>query len=138
MKWGRRIKLYLIGFGLGLLMCWLFFFRNGNNRDLGGWMPNSRVTTFIAKAKKLEADSSLLCKIKCEGITLEDIRKSAVAGEVDFDKSQAQKEPCHEYDIKANVKGKALELYFSACMSDSSAKLLYVNPPLSGNACGCE
>lgn len=139
MKWGRRIKLYLFGFGLGLIMCWLLFFRNGETRDIGGWTPNSRVTKFIEKAKKLEADSSLICKLNCEGITMEEIRKTIGAtGEVNFDKSQAQKEPCHEYDIQATVKGKTLEFYFAACTEDSTAKLLYVNPPVSGDKCGCK
>ena len=96
------------------------------------------MTSFIQKAKKLDADSSLICKLNCEGMTLEDVRKSAGAGEVDFDKSQAQKEPCHEYDIKVTIKGKPMEFYFAACMTDSTAKLLYVNPPLSGDKCGCK
>lgn len=139
MKWGRRLKLYLIGFGLGLIMCWLFFFRNGKGRDMGGWTPNNRVTRFIEKVKVFEMDSSLICKLNCEGISVAELRKTiGDSGIVDFDKSQAQKEPCHEYDIKANLKGKEMEFYFSACMNDSTAKLIYVNPPLSGDKCGCK
>jgi hypothetical protein len=137
MTWGRRIKLYLIGFGIGIFICWLMFFRNGG-RDISGWLPGSRVLKFIALSKKLDADSSMLCKLKCAGISTDDIRKATVTGDVDFGKSQTDKEPDHEYDVKLTVKGKALEFYFSTNMKDSTAKILQVYPPLDGSKCGCK
>lgn len=137
MKWGRRVKLYLIGFGLGILICWFMFFRNGN-RDLSGWLPGSRVLKFIALSKTLDADSSLMCKLKCEGITMDDIRKSTVNGDVDFGKSQTDKQPNHEYDVKLTLKGKEMEFYFSTNVKDSTARILQVYPPLDGSKCGCK
>jgi hypothetical protein len=137
MNWGRRFRLYFFGFGIGLLICWLLFFRNGN-RDITGWTPESRVLKFISLSKQLDADSTTLCKLKCEGISIADIRKGCETADVDFSKSQTGKEPCREYDVKMTLKGKPMELYFSACMADSTAKLLYINPPLSGEACGCK
>ncbi len=137
MTWGRRIKLYLVGFGIGIFVCWLMFFKNGG-RDLGGWLPGSRVLKFIGISKKIEADSLMLCKLKCEGITMEEIRKSTVDGDVDFGKSQTDKEPHHEYDVKLKIDGKDLEMYFSTNMKDSTVKLLQVYPPLDGAKCGCK
>ncbi len=137
MTWGRRIRLYLVGFGLGLIICWIIFFKNGN-RDLSGWLPGSRVTKFISYSKKLNADSSLICKLKCIGISIDDIRKATATGDVDFGKSDTHKEPDHEYDVNIKVKGKPLEVYFSENMIDSTAKILYVNPPISGEGCNCK
>lgn len=137
MKWGRRVKLYLIGFGLGIFICWLMFFRNGN-RDLSGWLPGSRVLKFIALSKKLDADSSMLCKLKCAEISIDDIRKATLTGDVDFGKSQTDKQPDHEYDVKLTVKGKQMEFYFSTNTKDSTAKILQVYPPLDGTKCGCK
>lgn len=133
MTW-RRIKLYLIGFGLGLMLCIVLF----RGRDLTGCTPTRRVTTLISKAKTLDADSSLLCKMKCEGISLDDVRKAIVKGDVDFEKSEPRKEPAHEYLVNVNVKGKQLGMYFATNMTDSTVTLLLVNPPLNGDSCGCK
>jgi len=137
MTWGRRIRLYLIGFGLGLILVWIVFIKNGN-RDLGGWLPGSRVTKFITFSKKIDADSSLLCKLKCVGITIDDIRTATATGDVDFGKSDTHKEPNHEYDINVTVKGKKMEIYFSENMTDSTAKILYINPPIAAANCNCK
>jgi hypothetical protein len=137
MTWGRRVRLYLFGFGIGLLICWVVFIKNGN-RDLTGWFPGSRVTKFITLSKKLDADSSLICKLKCNGISLDDIRKATATGDVDFGKSNVNKDPDHEYDVKMTVKGKTLEIYFSENMRDSTAKILQVYPPLDGSNCNCK
>jgi hypothetical protein len=107
------------------------------NRGCGNWMPGPRVTNFITFSKKINADSSLLCKLNCAGISLNDIRKAAASGTVDFGKSNAQKEPDHEYDITMTVKGKQLEFYISENMNDSTARILIVSPPLA-DTCHCK
>lgn len=133
MTW-RRIKLYLVGFGMGLLLCLILF----RGRDLTGCTPTHRVTALISASRSLTADSSLLCKMKCEGFTLDDVRKAVLTGDVDFGRSEPRKEPAHEYFIRLTVKGKPLEMYFATNMQDSTVKLLSVNPPLKGENCGCK
>ncbi len=137
MTWGRRIKLYLIGFGIGIFICYMMFFRHGS-RDLSGWLPGSRVMKFIGLSKTLDADSSLTCKLNCAGISMDDIRKATVDGDVDFSKSQTDKEPNKEYDVKLKVKGQQLEFYFSTNLKDSTVRILQVYPPLDGSKCGCK
>ena len=134
MTWGRRLKLYLIGFGIGLIICFILF----RNRGCGNWMPGPRVTSFISFSKRINADSSLLCKLSCEGISVDDIRKAAPAGTVDFGKSNAQKEPAHEYDVTMTIKGKKLEFYIAENMNDSTAQILLVTPMPDGEKCGCK
>jgi hypothetical protein len=136
MTWGRRIKLYLIGLLLGTFISWLLLFKN-RDRDTSGWTPESRVLKFIEQSKKLTADSTLLCKLKCNGISEDSIRKACYNGEVDFDKSQPQKEPEHEYEVLLKIKGKPISFYVATNMTDSIVRILYVNPALSGESCGC-
>ena len=132
--WGRRIRLYLVGFGLGVIICLIMF----RGRDITGCTPTRRVTTMIAATKRLEIDSTMLCKLKCEGIPVDTLRKAVLAGDVDFDASKPRKEPAHEYLVKVNVKGKPMSMYFSTNMADSTVKLLIVDPPLNGENCGCK
>jgi hypothetical protein len=134
--WGRRIKFYLVGFTLGLLLCWILFFRH-NDRDTTGWTPQSRVLKFIEKSREINADSSMLCKLKCNGITLDSIRKACFTGDVDFGKSQTKKEPEHEYEVNLKINGKDVQFYLGANMNDSTVRIIYVNPVMDGAKCGC-
>ncbi|HTL82728.1 MAG TPA: hypothetical protein VL651_13535 [Bacteroidia bacterium] len=135
MTWWRRIRLYLTGFGIGCILVWILFFRNGN-RELGSWLPSNRVTYFLQAVKKMGVDSTTLCKMKCAGFTMEDVKAGLKNADVNFDKSNTSKEPCHEYDVNMTIKGKKMEVYFSACTDDSTASLLLFNPPLD-EGCGC-
>lgn len=137
MTWGRRIRLYLVGFGLGLIIVWIMFYKNGN-RDLSSWFPSNRVLRFISFSKKINADSILLCRLKCEGISLDDIRKASTSGNVHFDKSETHKEPAHEYDVTMTVKGKALEIYLAENTDDSTSTIIHVYPESIGAKCDCK
>jgi hypothetical protein len=121
MTW-RRIKLYLIGVGLGLILCVILF----KGRTFDACSPGGRVTEQIAAMKSLEIDSVLLQKMASVQLTPDTLRKRLSNGKVDFGRSQAQKEPCHEYLIGFDQAGKHLEAYVSVCLSDSTATLLYL------------
>jgi hypothetical protein len=131
----RRILLYLFGFGLGLIVC-LMLFRNGN-RDLGGWLPESRVLKFLYLSKKIDIDSSLLCKLNCAKMPIDSIRAAFPKGKVDFSRSQTDKEPCHEYFVQLKVSGKAIDCYIAACTKDSTSRIIRIDPMPAGDACGC-
>ncbi|HLG04238.1 MAG TPA: hypothetical protein VI731_11625 [Bacteroidia bacterium] len=132
MTW-RRIKLYLVGFGLGVVLCLIIF----RGRDLTGCSPERRVTALISKAKKINVDSTLLCKLQCEGVTVDMIRDSILSGDVDFGKSRPQKEPAHEYFVTFSMKGQPVEMYFETHMKDSVVTILMVRPEPDGTNCGC-
>ncbi|GAB4131869.1 MAG: hypothetical protein Fur0041_02640 [Bacteroidia bacterium] len=133
MIWKRRIVLYLVGFGLGAIIVAVFF----GDKALMDWTPSSRVKSFLTKVKTIDADSSLICRLNCEHITVRQIQESVKNGDVDFDKSLTNKEPCREYYLNLTVSGKQLGAYFSACLNDSTARLLKVNLPAQSGSCNC-
>ncbi len=121
MTW-RRIKLYLIGVGLGLVLCLILF----KGRTFDACSPGGRVTEQISGIKTLKIDSTLLTKMNTVQMNADTLRKRLANGKVDFGRSQAQKEPCHEYLIEFDQSGKHLEAYISVCIADSTATLLYL------------
>jgi hypothetical protein len=121
MTW-RRIKLYLIGVGLGLLLCLVLF----RGRTFDACSPGGRVTEQVSGIKTLKIDSTLLAKMNTIELSPDTLRTRLAKGDVDFGRSQAQKEPCHEYLIGFDHSGKHLEAYLSVCIADSTATLLYL------------
>ncbi len=121
MTW-RRIKLYLIGVGLGLILCLLLF----KGRTFDACSPAGRVTEQVSLMKNYSIDSVLLAKMDKINLPVDSLRVRLANGNVDFDRSQAQKEPCHEYLIGFDHAGKHLEAYVSVCVADSTATLLYL------------
>lgn len=121
MTW-RRIKLYLIGVLLGLLLSLILF----KGKNFEGCSPSSRVSAQLASVKNLEIDSVLLKDMNSIQLSPDTLRSKIARGEIDFDRSQAQKEPCREYLVEFDHSGKQLEAYIQLCLADSSAKLLYL------------
>ncbi len=119
MTW-RRIKLYLIGVGLGLIICLIMF----RGRTFDACSPGGRVTEQIYLMKTIEIDSTLLVKMKSVNLTPDTLRTRLANGKVDFGRSQAQKEPCHEYLIEFDHAAKTLQAYVKVCVADSTATLL--------------
>lgn len=121
MTW-RRIKLYLIGVGLGLLLILILF----KGRTFDACSPEGRVTAQIAAIKSLEIDSVLLSKMNAIQLSPDTLRARISHGNIDFSRSQAQKEPCREYLVEFDHSGKQLDAYIQLCLKDSSAKLLFL------------
>lgn len=130
MTWKRRIMLYGFGFGLGVLILYIAY----GDRILDGWTPASRVRTLLVNAKAFDTDSTALCKLSCEGVTLDQLKAAIPNAEVDLSRSKPQQEPCREYLLTCPVNGKIVDAYFSACMKDSTVKLLKVFPT---GECNC-
>lgn len=121
MTW-RRIKLYLIGVLLGLLLSLILF----KGKNFEGCSPASRVASQLASIKNLEIDSVLLKDMNSIQLSPDTLRSKIAKGEIDFSRSQTQKEPCREYLVEFDHSGKQLEAYIQLCLADSSAKLLYL------------
>lgn len=121
MTW-RRIKLYLIGVVLGLLITLILF----KGRSFEACSPGSRVTEQIAAIKSLDIDSALLNKMNTIQLSPDTLRARIAHGHIDFGRSQAQKEPCREYLVEFDHSGKQLDAYIQLCLKDSTAKLLFL------------
>lgn len=76
--------------------------------------------------KTIAIDSTLMEKMNTINLSPDTLRTRLANGRVDFGRSQAQKEPCHEYLIEFDHSGKALQAYVKVCLADSTATLLYL------------
>ena len=60
----RRLRIYFIGFGLGLLMVYILFFRH-SERDLDFWTPSQRVLEDIRHDTAFLESAVLTCFTQC-------------------------------------------------------------------------
>lgn len=116
----RRVKLYLFGVGIGLLITLVMF----KGRNFEACSPASRVTEQISLVKSIQVDS-VLSKRMSDAKLLKDSLKAILSrGEIDFSRSNTQKEPCREYLIRFEHAGKPAEAFLSLCLADTTAQLL--------------
>lgn len=116
----RRVKLYLFGVGLGLLITLIMF----KGRNFESCSPASRVTEQISLVKKISIDSVLGKKMQAAQLSHDSLKALIARGDIDFSRSNTQKEPCREYLIRFEHKGKPLEAFLSLCLKDTTASLL--------------
>lgn len=93
MSFWRRVRLYILGLGIGSLMV-LFFF---GDRGCGGWLPANRVKTSIMESILLTSEYTD-CKLQCNEFTKEKIQDLIVKGSVNFKESKTKTDP-REYKI---------------------------------------
>ncbi len=60
----RRLRIYFIGFGLGLIMVYVLFLRHGD-RDLDFWTPDQRVLEAIRMDSVFHISQPLICFTDC-------------------------------------------------------------------------
>ena len=90
----RKLKFYFIGLLPGLLI--VFFILNKKGASCSGYLPNSRVIaeTLSKEFQYSEGFKTQMQVLKInENYLKENILKK---GEINFDKSKAQQEPCPE------------------------------------------
>lgn len=94
MSFWKRVRVYIIGVGIGSLMV-LFFF---GDRGCGGWLPSNRVKTSIIESI-FETSDYIDCKLTCNGFTKEKIENLILNGDVLFKESKTKEDP-REYVIE--------------------------------------
>lgn len=134
---GKRLFYYGVGFGLGCVMVWVMFYRNG---DRPAWMPEGRVLEYL-ETVEVEVNDELKCKLTCYGISEdfmnEDFWDQAT---IDFKASDVKKEPCPEYKITATtVEGFVLDVYIESCETEETATLIdFEDVSRKDKVCDCE
>lgn len=94
MSFWRRVRLYILGIGIGSLMV-LFLF---GDRGCGGWLPGNRVKTSIMESL-FETSEYTDCKLTCNEFTKEKIQDIIVKGTVLFKESNTKSDP-REYKLQ--------------------------------------
>jgi hypothetical protein len=94
MNFGRRLRYYLIGFGMGLVLCFAIFGQRGCD-----WTPGNRVLKQIATSEILITDS-VKCVMKENNISEDEVFQLLNNGNVVFSESKTHQIP-KEYIIES-------------------------------------
>lgn len=117
MNFWKRLRLYLIGFGIGILVVIVIF--NQRLSLLTSWMPGQRVQDRLLQTEALYSDRSI-CQLKCLGLDTVDVRLAKEEGDIRFRLSETHGDP-KVYVLDANLKEAKYRFTFDA--RDSSSVL---------------
>ncbi|KNB60928.1 hypothetical protein [Chryseobacterium sp. Hurlbut01] len=113
----KKIKFFLIGLVPGLII--VFFVLNKKGVSCSGYLPNSRV---IAETLSKDFKYSESFKAEMTALQLNEkfIKDSIITeGNVDFDRSHAQKKPCPDYVISYPKNNPKYEVVFEKCAEEA-------------------
>ena len=114
----RKLKFFLLGLIPGLIL--VFFILNKKGASCSGYLPNSRV---IAETLSKDFIYSESFRTEMETLKIDEkfLKDSILTkGEVDFDKSNAQKKPCPSYVLTYPQKNPRFEIGFEKCKEESN------------------
>ena len=107
----KKLKFFFIGLVPGLAI--VFFVLNKKGASCSGYLPNSRVIAETL-SKDFQYNPEVQSEMNLLKINEKFLKDSILTnGEIDFDKSKAQKKPCPEYLL--NSKNKAYQIEFQKC-----------------------
>lgn len=114
----RKAKFFLLGLIPGLIL--VFFILNKKGASCSGYLPNSRV---IAETLSKEFTYSEEVKAEMEFLKMdENFLKDSILtkGNVDFERSNAQKKPCPTYILNYPKKNPRYEISFEKCQENTN------------------
>ena len=114
----RKIKFYLVGLVPGILL--VLFILNKKGASCSGYLPNSRVIAETL-SKKFQYSESFQNEMKLNNINENFLKDSIITkGEIDFEKSHAQKQPCPDYVLVYPGKNPRFEITFQKCKDEAT------------------
>jgi len=130
----RRLKFYLIGFGLGMLMVSIMF-----KGRAGCKMPGT-VKLEELQAQDIEFTKHVKCRMECRNISTADIARVMIHGDVNYDKSKVHDKPCGTYAVEGDAAdGRELRIVVADC--DTVSRLVTaidLKMEKEDEKCGCE
>lgn len=119
MTFWRRLRIYLVGVGLGLLIVYVFF----GDRDLSGWTPQGRILTAI-DSSNVTISPRAKCQLECNQMAMDEWRMVHTAASVDFSESSTQKKPCPVYRLNSKLENGDYQLIWEVCEQEERVELL--------------
>jgi hypothetical protein len=126
MTFKQRLTYYIIGFGIGLLVVFVFVLRD---RKLDYWTPSEMIKSRLAEKPFLTTPESS-CQMKCLGLYPNFVMLKVKEAEIDYDNSDKHSIPCRTYLLKH----KGTEMWFKICPYDVT--LLKLSQ--AGKTCECK
>lgn len=118
----KKLKFYIIGLVLGLIV--VFFVLNKKGATCKGYLPNSRVIAETL-SKEFVYSQDVTSQMNQLNIDEKFLKDSIITeGNIDFDRSNAQKEPCPEYLLIYPKDNPRYELNFEKCKENVTLKEL--------------
>ena len=109
----RKIRFFLTGLIPGLII--MFFILNKKGASCSGYLPSSRVITETL-SKEFTYSEEFKTQMQVLKIDENFLKDSILQkGEIDFDKSKAQQEPCPQYLLISPEKNTKYEITFEKC-----------------------
>ncbi len=131
MKFSDRLRLYLFGFLLGLLMVYAFF-GNRSCTSLGELKIDE------LRRQPIKATPESACQLKCINKPLNQIRAELEFFEVNFDKSAPRQSPCRMYYLTPRERFKNFYPYDLIIKDCEQTTLIYQVVPKKEKACPCK
>lgn len=128
MGFWRRLRIYLIGFGLGLLIVYGIF----GDRDLTKWTPERKILIAI-DSSEVSISERALCQLNCHGFSERDIPDLMRDADIDFSESNTAKEPCPIYNISSQEE--KYHMLWEVCEREEKVLLLDF---VSDQSCACK
>ena len=128
---GRRVRLYIFGFIIGLLGVYFFF----GNRNYKVLTPGMLKLDQLA-GQIIRYSDTAQCQMKCEHVDTVEVKQAMLVGKVNSKKSQDfnQHHPLFNFN-GATEKGKQLNVI---CMQfDSITRIIYVHDLAKKDTCKC-
>ncbi|WP_332033608.1 hypothetical protein [Kaistella sp.] len=118
----RKLKFFLIGLIPGLLI--VFFILNKKGASCSGYLPNSRVIAETL-SKKMVYSPAFSEEMKLNNVDEKFLKDSIITfGEVDFERSEAQKKPCPSYILVYPKKNPRFEINYEKCKEQNTFNTL--------------
>lgn len=113
----RRLKLYLIGFGIGMLIVSVLF-KGRTVCKMPGTIKREELYS-----QDIVFTGHGLCRMKCRDISTADVAAVLVRGSINYGKSEPQDKPCGTYAVEGETADKRqLRIVFADC--DTISKLV--------------
>jgi hypothetical protein len=119
----QRFTRYLIGVGIGVLLCFVMF----PNANLLGWTPSSHIMRSIRENNMIILEKAH-CQMACAGIGQEQLQLARTSGKVDISKSYTHSTP-KKYYLEYG------EMSFDILLNDTLAQVAEVRK--NGVTCDC-
>lgn len=127
----RRIRLYLVGFVLGLILVGFIY------KGRGCKMPSSVKLEELCAQQKIYSEKAK-CQLQCLAITESKLNQSLENGKINYDESDVRKEPYGYYTIESVLEAKdSIKVLIED--KDSVSSIVSLNhPALKEKGCDCK
>jgi hypothetical protein len=131
----RKLRVYFIGVGLGLILTWALVLRNRNTRDLLAWTPNERIMAPLRADGGFDKPHNYVCLLECYNLSSLDMETLLETGKVNLSESKPRETP-KLYRVEADLENDRI---MWAMFSLGEADTALVDLGLAGteNACDC-